>query len=136
MTFAREGAVYDVPAWRGQVVVVRRFFEGALELLELAWHPRPVVVNESGAAREDVGQRFVRTARVLAGLTPEVTHALGGVMRPTACDHHPSYGRAVADAGPHAGTLCCLGCGAPPPVSRSGPPSPPVSPPRRSRPMA
>ena len=88
-----EGKTYD---YYGQpIVCVRRFFEGPLEMVEL----------------QAYGGSCIRAARTLAPcVVPKVTETLGGVCRPDAC-HHDWYGTVRANAGPHAGMLCCEGCG-------------------------
>jgi hypothetical protein len=99
MTVWREGATYD---YYGQAIAcVRRYFVGPLEHVDLAF----------------VGQRaqpqvFTRTARALAPcVRPRVTATLGGVSSPASCEH--DYVTIVADAGPHAGAVCCVACGCP-----------------------
>ena len=101
-----EGRSYDY--FGDQLVCVRRYFEGSLELVGMAF----VVPAVVGA--EPASEVFTRTARTLAPCVfPRVTETLGGVTRADACDHR-YYGRVRANAGPHAGLECCDACGAPP----------------------
>lgn len=62
---------------------------------------------------------IVRTARAAADVVvPRITETLGGVFRPDLCDHYSIKKRGpdlvTANAGPHAGRVCCSLCGAPP----------------------
>ena len=86
-------------------VCARRWFEGekgTLEMVELRTEPQP-------------GVELIGTARNLGDVVhPPITETLGGVYRPSACEHLDSFGRVLADAGPHAGAVCCRACGAPP----------------------
>jgi hypothetical protein len=93
-----EGRAYD---YYGETITcARRWFDGPLEMVELL--------------PPSIDGPCIRTARALAPcVVPQVTETLGGVTRPDAC-HHDWYGRVLADAGPHAGQLCCEACGTPP----------------------
>lgn len=102
------GRVYDY--YGTPIRCVRRWFDGALELVALQYVGLGDVV---GAGAEP--HPFVRTARALSVcVVPRVTETLGGVYRGDACEHLERYGRVLADAGPHAGKVCCMACGTPP----------------------
>lgn len=80
---------------------VRRWFDGTLEMVDLVY----------AAHSTDGPDVLTRTARTLAPcVRPRVTDTLGGVTRPSACDH-AWYGALIADAGPNAGLRCCSACG-------------------------
>lgn len=104
MTTWVEGRTYDY--YGAPLTCVRRYFEGTLELVDLAFPIAAVAVAEG------CSQHFTRTARTLAPcVKPEVTETLGGVLRADACAHHESFARVTANAGPNAGKLCCSACG-------------------------
>ncbi|MFA7295652.1 MAG: hypothetical protein WC211_00530 [Dehalococcoidia bacterium] len=93
MSTWQEGRVYDY--YGTPILCERRYFVGSVETVDLS----------SG------GKTITRTARALAPcVTPRVTTTLGGVLSADYCDHR-TYGRATADAGPHAGAVCCIACG-------------------------
>jgi hypothetical protein len=109
MTTWIEGRVYNY--YGAPIVCMRRYFEGALELVDL-------VYQEPLAAGEVVRSPAfnVRTASALAPcVVPRVTETLGGVMHPVACDHHQGVSgepaRVRANAGPFNGRECCQLCG-------------------------
>ncbi len=111
-----EGRTYDY--YGTPLVCRRRFFVGALEHVELSGLDS---LAPDGSVAESA--RFIRTARALAPcVTPRVTETLGGVLRADCCDHR-HYGRVTANAGPHAGRVCCDACGgpvSPPPAEGKG----------------
>lgn len=98
-----EGRCYDYG--NTPVLCVRRWFDGPLEMVDLA-HLQAAVVG--GEAKHET---FTRTARALAPcVIPRVTATLGGVTVPGSCEH-AQYPRVMADAGPNAGHVCCEACG-------------------------
>jgi hypothetical protein len=100
-----EGRAYDYYGKR--IVCARRYFQGPLELVDLAFESAAVA---GGGARPPV---VTRTAHALAPcVLPRVTETLGGVRAPGHCDHR-HYRRVTADAGPHVGAVCCEACGEP-----------------------
>lgn len=106
----REGATYRYLG-RDEIVCARRYFDGALEMVDLRY-AAPVAAAPDGSAVEP--EVFTRTARTLAPcVVPRVIDTLGGVCRPDACDHRYGGEPLLADAGPHAGRLCCRSCGGP-----------------------
>ncbi len=99
-----EGRTYD---YYGQpLTCLRRYFDGALELVDLTFYVEAPAEPES----------FTRAALTLAPcVIPRVTETLGGVLRPDACRHEQSLAgepaRLIANAGPFAGHECCALCG-------------------------
>jgi hypothetical protein len=91
------------------LLCVRRYFEGCLELVDLASEEALRLFADGATAAES--PTFTRTARALAPcVLPRVTRTLGGVTRPDRCDHRYCE-HFEADAGPNAGRVCCALCG-------------------------
>ncbi len=97
------GKTYDY--YGRSIRPVARSFDGALELIAFEFVP-PINTAE--------GKVWVRTAMTLAPcVVPRVSEWLGGVCGVDNCKHWSEYGTTIAKHGPHAGQLCCMGCGGP-----------------------
>lgn len=104
MSAWQEGRTYSY--YGTPIACRRRWFEGALELVELVY---AVTADERPAA-------IVRTAAAIAPcVVPRVTDTLGGVYRADMCEHRQNLNgeprRVIANAGPFAGRECCALCG-------------------------
>lgn len=108
-----EGKVYDYGGT--QIICLRRWFNGPMEMVDLASPTDPRAATSYTASVDDppFAGVCVRTALALAPcVRPKVTNTLGGVLAPWGCDHR-HYRHITADAGPRAGKVCCTACGGP-----------------------
>lgn len=96
------------------IVCVARYFDGALEMVDLAF----VRTAQAPGGEAAMSESFTRTALALAPcVRPRVTETLGGVTRCDLCSHDGGVERrplVVANAGLFVGLPCCPLCGAPP----------------------